>query len=184
MEVFKNTPRYCRLTRVIRDIPSQEIVVGNKKTNFRQVVEQELKERNIVPVEIRSREVRGKKVGLDELKLNVFEYLTGSTKELFIEYISKNNEIAGFLRLSLPFDSKDAMIREVHVYGQSIEIGLKEDGRVQHIGLGKSLIQKAKELSTDAGFNKLFVISSIGTREYYRKRGFDNSDDLYQYMNL
>lgn len=184
IETFKNTPRYCRLTRVVRDIPSHEIVVGNKKTNFRQIVETEIKNQGIKPVEIRSREIRGTKVGLNELDLTTYEYKTSSTTEYFIEFIGKNDEVAGFLRLSLPIGSKDAMIREVHVYGQSIEIGLKEDGRAQHIGLGKKLIEKAKEISIKNGREKLFVISSIGTREYYRKRGFDKSNVLYQFMNL
>jgi len=184
VEVFKNTPRYCRLTRVIRDIPSQEIVVGNKKTNFRQVIEQELKNQNIKPVEIRSREVRGKLIGIKDLDINIYEYPTSTTKELFIEYITKADELAGFLRLSLPFEysfdnTKSAMIREIHVYGQSIEIGLKEDGSPQHTGLGKSLIEKAKQICKAEGFANLYVISSVGTREYYKKRGFVDSG-LYQ----
>jgi elongator complex protein 3 len=36
---FVQTPEYCRLTRVIRDIPGTDIVDGNKLTNFRQIVE-------------------------------------------------------------------------------------------------------------------------------------------------
>lgn len=188
IEVFKNTPRYCRLTRVIRDIPSQDIVVGNKKTNFRQVVENELLNQNIKPIEIRSREVRGKLIDANELNLNIYEYQTTSTRELFIEYITKDDELAGFLRLSLPNEmgidnKKSAMIREIHVYGQSIEIGNKEDGKPQHIGLGKRLIEKAKEVSRANGYQSLFVISSVGTREYYRNRGFEDFD-LYQRTNL
>jgi len=179
VSVFENTPRYCRLTRVIRDIPSQEIVVGNKQTNFRQIVEKKIKDLDIHPVEIRSREVRGKTISVSDLEISLYKYSTASTNEIFIEYVTKEDELAGFLRLSLPLNSTSAMIREIHVYGQSIELGVKEDGKPQHAGLGKKLIEKAKELSKDSGYTSLYVISSVGTREYYRDRGFIDSD-LYQ----
>ena len=42
LETIKSTPEYCRLTRIIRDIPGTDIVIGNKITNFRQVVELEM----------------------------------------------------------------------------------------------------------------------------------------------
>jgi elongator complex protein 3 len=66
-----------------------------------------------------------------------------------------------------------AMIREVHVYGQAVSLGKNESGKAQHLGLGKTLINTAKDIATRAGFPKLAVISSIGTREYYRKHGFE-----------
>jgi elongator complex protein 3 len=186
VEVFRNTPRYCRLTRVIRDIPSHEIVVGNKKTNFRQIVEEEVKKQGIHPVEIRAREIRGKTVNLEDLHLSQYEYETTTSKELFIEYVTNEDELAGFLRLSLLKDSKHSMIREIHVYGQSIQIGGKEKGKAQHIGLGKNLIELAKNISKENKYEEMYVISSIGTREYYRKRGFDafDKDMLYQVMPL
>lgn len=186
VEVFRNTPRYCRLTRVIRDIPSHEIVVGNKKTNFRQIVEEEVKKQGIHPVEIRAREIRGKKVNLENLHLSQYEYETTTSKEIFIEYVTNEAELAGFLRLSLLKDSKHSMIREIHVYGQSIQIGGKEEGKAQHIGLGKNLIELAKNISKENNYEEMYVISSIGTREYYRKRGFDtfDKDMLYQVMPL
>jgi elongator complex protein 3 len=51
------------------------------------------------------------------------------------------------------------------------------------LGLGTKLIAQAKELSKEAGFKKLNVISAIGTKEYYRKKGFSDGQ-LYQYMEL
>lgn len=186
VEVFKNTPRYCRLTRVIRDIPSHEIIVGNKKTNFRQVVEEEVKRLGIKPLEIRSREIKGKKVLLSDLNLNTYEYKTTVSREMFIEYKTDRGEIAGFLRLSLPFEGTHSMIREVHVYGQSIQLGIQEEGKAQHIGLGKRLIELAKDISKKNKYKEMYVISAIGTREYYRKRGFKkfDSNNLYQVMSI
>jgi len=192
-EVFKNIPRYCRITRVIRDIPSTDIVEGNKKTNFRQIVEQNLEKVNVKSKDIRAREIRGKKVELDDLELRVTEYETTVSKEYFIEYVTKDDEIAGFLRLSLPKKAPflaeirdSAMIREVHVYGQSVQIGTKREGRAQHIGLGKNLMKKAEEIAKKEDFYKISVISSIGTREYYKKNKFINisSGNLYQHKKL
>jgi len=84
-----------------------------------------------------------------------------------------------FLRLSLPKEKpfikeleQSAMIREIHVYGQAVKIGKKDQQRPQHLGFGTRLIQKAKEIATVNGYKKLAVISGIGTKEYYRKKGF------------
>jgi elongator complex protein 3 len=71
----------------------------------------------------------------------------------------------------------------VHVYGQSLEIGAQEAGRAQHLGLGKQLIEHAVTLARSHGYPKLAVISAIGTREYYRKRGFTDGV-LYQIRDL
>jgi len=194
MEVFRNTPRYCRITRVIRDIPSTDIVEGNKKTNFRQIAERNLSKQGGQSKDIRAREIRGKKVSLKDLEFKITQYETKVSTEYFIEYVTEKDYIAGFLRLSLPKEKAfidevagKAMIREVHVYGQSVEIGNIKKGRAQHIGLGKKLIEKGEEIAKKEGFKEISVISSIGTRRYYEKNGFskvDNGKDLYQHKRL
>ncbi|MBI1279068.1 MAG: tRNA uridine(34) 5-carboxymethylaminomethyl modification radical SAM/GNAT enzyme Elp3 [Anaerolineaceae bacterium] len=187
---FKLTPEYCRLTRVIRDIPSTDIVVGNQMTNFRQVVENELAKTGQRSSDIRAREVRFQAVEAADLHLDELWYNGGSTEEVFLQYITENRDIAGFLRLSLPKEpaitdelNGAAMIREIHVYGQSLELGANEAGRAQHLGLGKQLIERAVELAREHGYSRLAVISAIGTREYYRKRGFVDGQ-LYQVRTL
>jgi elongator complex protein 3 len=185
-----NTPRYCRLTRIIRDIPSDDIVVGNKLTNFRQIAENLIKKSGQKVSEIRSREIKNKKFENEEIKIRETEYETTSTKEIFIEYINDHDEIFGFLRLSLPKISSFipelagcAMIREIHIYGQSTEIGKKDPKNSQHQGLGKRLIQRAEDLSKENNYSKLAVISAIGTREYYAKNGFELKE-LYQVKEM
>ena len=189
-ECVKNTPRYCRITRMIRDIPSNEIFVGNKKTNFRQIVEDALKKQGIKIQEIRSREIKDRKVNIQDLAVKETSYVTSTSTEVFIEYVTKQNEIAAFLRLSLvttnaPISELKAssIIREVHVYGQSLQIGTFQKDKAQHSGLGKALIKRAKELSQAHGYKNMAVISSVGTREYYRKNLFVDGD-LYQHMRL
>jgi len=48
----------------------------------------------------------------------------------------------------------------------------KHSDKTQHRGLGKLLMAKAEELAKQAGYKKIAVISSIGTRDYYRKLGY------------
>lgn len=185
-----HTPRYCRLTRIVRDIPSTDIVEGNKLTNFRQIAEKKIKDKGEKVVEIRSREIKNKKFNKENLELKITKYETTSTNEIFLEYVNENDEIFGFLRLSLPKISSFiselnncAIIREIHIYGQSTEIGKKDPNYSQHQGLGKTLILEAERLSKNEGYKKLAVISAIGTRGYYEKNGF-NYAGLYQTKDL
>ncbi len=188
--VFAETPEYCRLTRVIRDIPSTDIVVGNKHTNFREMAQKNLRERELNSGDIRMREIRNRSVALNDLSLDEVWYEASTGPEVFLQYITPERHIAGFLRLSLPTvepitsELEDAaMIREIHVYGQSLNLGRSEDGRAQHSGLGKALIEHAVDIACKRGYARLAVISAIGTREYYRKRGFYDGQ-LYQFRDL
>lgn len=188
--IFREAPEYCRLTRVIRDIPSTDIVVGNKQTNFREIVERELQRRGIRSAEIRSREIRDQTVSSEMLHLGEVHYTTSISEEIFLQYITQDRRIAGFLRLSLPTAEpitpeleQAAMIREVHVYGTALGLGQTQSGRAQHFGLGSRLIERAAQLAHERGYQKLAVISAVGTREYYRKRGFLDGQ-LYQLRSL
>lgn len=192
VDCFKLTPEYCRLTRVIRDIPGTDIVDGNKVTNFRQLVERELEGRGEGSVDIRAREIGVKPVRAGDLRLDETRYESSAGAEIFLQYITAERDIAGFLRLSLPAANEGplveelrgaAMIREVHVYGLALGIGREQRGRAQHAGLGKRLIDRAAEIAAARGYRRLAVISSIGTREYYRARGFSDGA-LYQFRDL
>ena len=184
------TPRYCRLPRVIRDIPSTDIVTGNKMTNFRQYVEQIVAKSGNRMVDIRAREIKNSKLSVPSLQQKITKYDTPVSQELFIEFVTPKDKIAGFLRLSLPTQKNFiseidglAMIREIHVYGVGQNLGETSESSSQHLGLGKQLISIAKEKSKSAGFKEIAVISSVGTREYYKKFGFKKGD-LYQIAQL
>ena len=69
-----------------------------------------------------------------------------------------------------------AIIREVHVYGQSLPVGGDENGAAQHSGLGRRLIEEAERIAHQAGFQRLAVIAAIGTRPYYLRLGFERGD--------
>lgn len=195
LHAFKNTPEYCRLTRVIRDIPSTDIVAGNKKTNFRQIAEQELAKAGAFSQDIRAREIRSHEFDPKKVRLINTSYKTSVSEEVFLQFVAPSirdgsEKLLGFLRLSLPTKpgfipelSGSAIIREVHVYGQAVGLGRTSAGRPQHLGLGKKLINHAKKIATQNNYQRLAVISAIGTREYYRKLGFIDGD-LYQFLLL
>ena len=191
MECFRATPEYCRLTRVVRDIPGPNIVIGNKTTNFRQIAEQTLSTNGERSSDIRAREIRHTQVEMDDLHLDELWYKTSVGDEVFLQYITEERQIAAFLRLSLPkMDTPitdelndAAIIREVHVYGQAVNIGESQPGKAQHLGLGTLLIEKSVEIVKERRYGNLAVISAIGTREYYRKRGFVDGE-LYQIREL
>lgn len=191
-DCMAHTPEYTRLTRIIRDIPSTDIVVGNHLTNFRQLAEEEVKRRGTQSADIRAREVRFREVDAETLTLDVVEYQTQVGREYFLQFITPERAIAGFLRLSTPDPALPpltpeldgaAVIREVHVYGQVVGIGGESGGRAQHAGLGTALIEAAVNIAQTAGYRTLAVISAIGTRVYYRKRGFADFG-LYQVRTL
>ena len=197
-----NTPPYVRISRMIRDISATDILVGNKHTNLRQMVEQELAAEDVASrvQEIRFREINQQQVSAAELTLQDFAYTTAVSDEHFLQWITADNKIAGFCRLSLPHWDKltsgacdvsadellvqpgQAMIRELHVYGQALSLG-SEGMSAQHQGLGQKLLAKASSIAAEACYTSLNVISSIGTRAYYRAQGFTDAG-LYQQKAL
>ena len=190
VQCMARTPEYCRLTRVIRDIPGTDIVTGNKVTNLRQEAEQEACTRGLNLNDIRFREVRSTPVDPDSLALARLAYEAGSGEELFLQFVTAERVLAGFLRLRLPTRrsfidelSRAAIVREVHVYGEVVGLGEDRGRRAQHAGLGKRLIEAAAELACERGYERLAVISSIGTRRYYRNLGFEDGE-LYQHLRL
>lgn len=178
----QQVPRYCRLSRVIRDIPSQHIVEGYRISSLRQDVQRRLHAQGQRCQCIRCREVGGRAVG-STLALDDLVYDAAVAEEHFLSFVTADDRLAAFLRLSLPYERQAsaalfpelagcAMIREVHVYGPALEIGGESEGEAQHRGLGRQLIARAESIASAHGFKRLAVISAIGTRAYYRQRGF------------
>lgn len=183
-------PQYTRLTRVVRDIPSQDIVVGNKFTNFRQMAEAHCKELGLPLHDIRSREIRKTTITTEALTLETTRYATSVAQEVFMQWVTPENQIAAFVRLSLPTTKPfieelvgNAIIRELHVYGQSLMLGAKHAAASQHMGLGKKLLEAAEHQALAAGFKEIAVISAIGTIPYYEKAGYTRGQ-LYQHKLL
>jgi elongator complex protein 3 len=183
VDIKPGIPRYCRVNRVIRDIPSNNVVEGNRRTSLRQDIHDEMKRRGTRCQCVRCREVRGTVIDSSSLRMDDLVYQAGKAEEHFVSFITSDDGLAGFVRLSLP--SKDtpetglsdlngaALIREVHVYGQSLAVGAEKTGSAQHVGLGTRLLEEAESIARTNGFEKMAVISAIGTCHYYLDRGFE-----------
>jgi elongator complex protein 3 len=186
VNVKPTIPRYCRVNRVIRDIPGNNVVEGNTRTSLRQDIQAEMKRRGVHCQCIRCREVRGTTVDSMEMRLDDLVYHAGAAEEHFISFVTADDRLAGFLRLSLPkkdspqtgmSDLDDAaLIREVHVYGQSLAVGEDKTGAAQHLGLGTRLLEESENIARANGFKKIAVIAAIGTRHYYLDRGFERGE--------
>lgn len=181
-KMLKIIPRYCRVMRIMREIPPSKIVAGNNDISLREQVEQKLKKEISQINEIRMREVGFQNnilLNKEKLKLNILEYKSSKGKEFFLEIVNDKNILFGLLRLRFPYkpfinelSKKTSIIRELHIYGKALSIGEKKEDSSQHQGLGKQLMIEAEKISKQHNYKKIAVISGVGVREYYRKLGY------------
>lgn len=170
IDMMKLVPRYCRVMRVMREIPPEYLTAGTLRIDLRREIEEEMRKKGINLKEIRYREVgfAGKDIGKD-LRLKITKYRASEGDEFFLEIINSEDILFGLLRLRVINDK--ARIRELHVYGQALKLG--EKGILgQHTGLGKELMQEAEKIAKKEKCEKIEVISGVGVRGYYKKRGY------------
>lgn len=184
LQIKKMVPPYVRINRLIRDIPKESIMAGNKITNLRQKLAGLSKKQGWTCQCIACREVRDQAKPTNQLKLLKRTYKASGGTEHFISFENtKANKIYAFLRLRFnekkeknifPELKNAALVRELHVYGQMTpvkRIGTAKT-KTQHKGLGSRLMQEAEKLAKQKGVEKIAVISGIGVRNYYRKLGY------------
>ena len=180
IKMLKITPRYCRIMRIMREIPPHYLIAGIKNIDMRHDIEKNIDKNKSKIVEIRFREIgialRDKRKINTNLKLKTTKYSASGGTEYFIEIINSDNILFGLLRLRL--DKKlPAMIRELHVYGQALNITKSQIPNPkfqasQHTGLGKQLMQEAEKIAKKKNYKNIRVISGVGVREYYKKLGY------------
>ncbi len=192
LKMKKITPRYVRISRLIRDIPSTDIVAGSKITNLRELLQKSFREKNIRCQCLRCREIAhviknypNDPIGEPTLFIESYEASGGKEYFLSFEDIARKAVFA-FCRMRIPTQKKfipqffpelqnAALVRELHTYGHLISLGkanqLKKE-EAQHLGFGKILLKKAEELAQEHGFLKIAVIAGVGVREYYKKLGY------------
>lgn len=188
---------WIRLNRVIRDIPNQYIIAGNKVTNLRQQLQKTMKEKGLACDCIRCREVKDGVI--KDPILVCRKYPSNDGIEYFLSFESKDMKtIYGFLRLRLTKDAGRiysrgsgqnykkrlyfpelegcALVRELHVYGQLIAVAAERvgsnDDAIQHYGFGKRLVMCAEKIALEHKYKKMAIISGVGVKEYYRKLGY------------
>ncbi|QLD84189.1 tRNA uridine(34) 5-carboxymethylaminomethyl modification radical SAM/GNAT enzyme Elp3 [Natronomonas halophila] len=176
-EIKSMIPRYTRLQRVQRDIPADFIDAGVWKSNLRQLARKRMDEHGWTCDCIRCREVGMNDEDPENVEMDVMTYEAAGGTEHFISFEDFEKDLlVGFCRLRFPNDpvrrelDNAALIRELHVYGNEVGVGQQGGDDHQHKGYGRKLLEKAEHMATDAGFEKLSVISGIGVREYYREK--------------
>jgi len=186
-------PEYIRINRVVRDIPHKSIIGGLQFSNLRQIVKHKMDKEGIICKDIREREVKLKDIDYNDIILTDLVYKSSSGIEHFISYTSKNKKILyGFIRLRFNKEWYDvlnclkycSLIRELHVYGQHTGVGQKKKGASQHMGLGSKLLKQAEYISFKNGYKKIAIISGVGVRNYYKKKGYYLGKQDYMYKHL
>lgn len=214
IEMKINTPRYCRISRLIRDIPNPDIEAGNAITNLREELKKEMNQRGLKCNCLRCREVGHSDIKTTKQKNNkaikpklfIDKYETVGGDEYFLSYEDKKRiAVFAFLRLRIPLLGKEgsgvvedksinplslplskgekiyellpeikdsAFIRELHTYGQLVNVGKNDAEASQHKGWGKKLVAEAEKIAKKNKLKKVAVISGVGVRGYYRKLGY------------
>ena len=178
-------PEYCRIVRVIRDIPAESIEAGSKASNLRQTIHEEMKREGLKCRCIRCREIGNIKLETRNIKLKRLDYEASGGKEIFLSFDDiKHDKLAALLRLRLCLESrslnieKTAIIRELHTYGEAVPLFRDRDSKhAQHHGLGKRLVKEAERIAQkEFGAKKIAVISGVGVHGYYAKLGYKLRD--------
>lgn len=201
LDVKKKVHPWIRLNRVIRDIPIDYVLAGVDVANLRQLLAVKLAQEGSRCRCIRCREIKGDKEvakKLKDAKIVQRSYEASQGTEVFISVETSEEEgerIFGFVRLRMhirgvkykegvmegeedsPFPELEgcALIRELHVYGHLVPtVGDAKEGssRAQHTGIGTQLLQCAERMAKDNGYERIAVISGVGVRGYYRRRGY------------
>jgi len=178
LKIKQIVPGYVRIIRLIRDIPQESILAGNKITNLREALQKELRTQNLFCHCIRCREAREDITKLSQAKLFIEKYEASGATEYFLQFASRDKKkLYAFLRLRLP-DQKEqnfieeinncALIREIHTYGRLVPLKKSLAG-IQHQGFGTRLTEEAEKIAQKNGFKKIAVISGVGVRGFYRK---------------
>jgi elongator complex protein 3 len=185
IRMLKITPRYCRIMRIMREIPPSYLIAGIVNIDMRKDIEDEIRKKGTKIEEIRFREIgfalRDNREIDPRIKIKITKYKASEGTEYFLEAVNKEDVLFGLLRLRLEKDkSLPAMVRELHVYGPTLNIGQKAEGEWQHKGLGKELMAQAEKISKKKGRKEIRVISGVGVREYYQKLGYSlDKDGIY-----
>jgi elongator complex protein 3 len=190
-------PKYVRISRVLRDIPSKFIVAG-LKDSLRDVVRERMKQQGIECRCTRCREYGhrtflGRAIGSPHL--NRLDYTAADGKEIFLSFEDANETLFGLLRLriqSIPVpalgigkNGSEAIIRELHIFGPEVPLSEKNDSAAQHKGYGKALLREAERIAKDEfGAGRMVILSGTGAKEYYRAEfGYESMGD-YMVKNL
>lgn len=204
---------WIRICRMVRDIPDTYIEGGMKCGNMRQELITKFNDQDLSTGDIRFREIgRHPKYKMEDAQLKIRNYKASNGDEYFISYETPDEKaIYGFIRLRIPFKNRitylpdennmqykdfkmpimfnetlkdSGLIRELHVYGGLNKVNTENtQSSYQHKGFGTKLLQQAEEICLKNNINKLSIISGIGVRGYYEKKGY-HLENCYMVKDL
>jgi len=174
-------PGYVRISRVLRDIPS-EYIVGGLKDSLRNVVRERMKRLGTECRCIRCREYGHRaRAGWEtgEPRLVRLDYEASGGREVFLSFEDESETLFGLLRMriqsgpagkpGLAAGGNPALIRELHIYGPEVPLKQQTPEAVQHKGLGRALLAEAERIAGEEfQAQRMVVLSGVGAREYYR----------------
>ncbi|XP_028411922.1 elongator complex protein 3 [Dendronephthya gigantea] len=180
-------PPWTRIYRVQRDIPMPLVTSGVEHGNLRELALARMKDLGTTCRDVRTREVGiqeiHNKVKPYEVELIRRDYVANGGWETFLSYEDPAQDILiGLLRLRKcakdtyrpELSGKCSIVRELHVYGSVVPVSSRDPTKFQHQGFGVLLMEEAERIAKDEhGSVKIAVISGVGTRNYYRKLGYD-----------
>ena len=180
-------PPWTRVYRVQRDIPMPLVSSGVEHGNLRELALARMKDLGSKCRDVRTREVGiqeiHNKVKPNQVELIRRDYFANEGWETFLSYEDPEQDIlVGLLRLRKSSEevfrpelkNGVSVVRELHVYGSVVPVAGRDPSKFQHQGFGTLLMEEAEKIARDEhGARKLSVISGVGTRNYYRKLGYE-----------
>eukprot|EP01117_Protostelium_nocturnum_P006808 TRINITY_DN2445_c1_g1_i1.p1 TRINITY_DN2445_c1_g1~~TRINITY_DN2445_c1_g1_i1.p1 ORF type:complete len:580 (-),score=210.52 TRINITY_DN2445_c1_g1_i1:17-1756(-) len=186
-KILALVPPWTRIYRIQRDIPMPLVTSGVEYGNLRELCLARMRDLGTKCRDVRTREVGIQdihhKVKPDQVELVRRDYTANGGWETFLAYEDPQQDILiGLLRLrkcspgSFRPEMKErcSIVRELHVYGSVVPIHSRDPTKFQHQGFGMLLMEEAERIAREEhGSIKLAVIAGVGTRDYYRKLGYE-----------
>eukprot|EP00158_Paraphelidium_tribonemae_P006685 Partr_v1_DN27934_c1_g1_i2_m11501 putative Elongator complex protein len=187
-KIMALVPPWTRIYRVQRDIPMPLVTSGVENGNLRELALQRMKDFGTECRDVRTREVGiqdiHNKIRPDKVELIRRDYSANGGWETFLSYEDPAQDILiGLLRLRKCSEAvfrpelkvgQCSIVRELHVYGSVAPVHSRDPTKFQHQGYGTLLMEEAERIAKEEhGSVKLAVIAGVGTRNYYRKLGYE-----------
>ncbi|XP_026468306.1 probable elongator complex protein 3, partial [Ctenocephalides felis] len=187
--ILSIVPPWTRVYRVQRDIPMPLVSSGVEHGNLRELALARMQDLGTTCRDVRTREVGiqeiHNKVRPYEIELIRRDYVANGGWETFLSYEDPESDIlVGLLRLRKLDEqfafrpefkgSRCSIVRELHVYGSVVPVNVRDPTKFQHQGFGMMLMEEAEKIAREEHCStKISVISGVGTRNYYRKMGYE-----------
>ncbi len=179
---MKAAPAWVRVSRMVRDISTDDILAGNKTPNLRQEVDRLLEKEGAEIVEIRHRELGTRALGEGALHLQSVPYRTPVSQERLLQVTTDEGRLVALARLSFPNEKDvsqagaalpvrpgEAVLRELHVFGAG-------DATAALAGpLRARLLDSAADIAARRGCSALVSCAPPGMRPFLRAHGFEDA---------